>query len=833
MNTVIHSWAGRAGPAAVVALAAALVLLAAPPSACGFINYAWNVPINGYVHEAARWTPPGVPTLADNLYYNASGAYTVRYTATVPQSALTVVGGGPVTFSLDSPHNTGELLIGAVPGTATLNLAYGSLQCGYLSLGLEGALTRLTLTSDLLAGSAQLTSASSGNRNYNGTGGDVIGEGGISYLDVFGGALYTCDRSGGGWPIQVAMDPDDIATIDIAGRNAMTLAYSTIRVVGGVANSEGMIAGVGGSTNIYVRNGGYLNVANNLMLAQLGTAYAYLNVGPTASFGTSRLNVGNHLWIGFNFYETVTAGHAELYVRGRSWVHVGGRCDVGDQDNDAGSLLRVAEGATFRVNGGIKFWPTAGMPLDLRGGLTHVNGGAFLWPTGKALVVSSQVGAPELAISGGAACVGPSTPAGSAQLAVGRGGRGTLRLTQPGTAFPMGAGFTTLGDSTGAVGTVIVDSLATLSGSGSISLGVRGHGELAVSGGSQAILGAMAVASEAGSTGQATVRGPGSLLQAGDRLWIGGRNEGAGGTGTVVADSGGVISVPVIGAVTLPRVGIYAGSSLALTRGGSLLTPSTAVNLGEIVLDDGLLQSGGLDVAASSFLRGRGRVVGPVACAGSLDPGAPSGSIGTLEFGGSITASSQAHLIVDLGDDGTGLFFGDLVEVDGTATLAGALDLRVNPGAPPPPGSVFVILTAATVVGTFTTVTWNGAPLAGEAIVDYRPDQVRVLFSSDLSAVDPDAAPGTVLRFVRASGAGADLAFALDLPAAAEVEVKVYDLRGRQVAVLQSGELAAGHHRFAGSTSAGRPASGVYLARAEIRQGGRVEVRTARTVVVR
>ena len=661
----------------------------------------------------------------------------------------------------------------------------------------------------------------------------MIGEGGIAYLDLFGGAWYTCDRTGGGWPLQVAMDPDDIATIDIAGRNAMTLAYSWLRVVGGVEQSTGMIAGVGGTASIYVRNGGYLDVANNLMLAQLGTSSAYVFVGPTATTGTSRLNVGNHLWIGFNFYETVPAGHAELWLRGRAWAHVGGRCDVGDQDNDTGSLLRVAEGSTFRVNGGIRFWPTAGMPLDLRGGLTHVNGGAFLWPGGKALVVSSQVGAPVLAISSGVVSTGPARRTGPCSSRSAAAGQGTLRLTQPGTEFLMGMGATTVGDSTGSAGTVIVDSLAILSGTGPARIGVSGTGVLTVAGGSQVVFGEMAVGVLAGGAGQATVRGPGSLLQVGDRLYVGGDNFTANGTGTVIADSGAVISVPVVGAVEPRRVGIYAGGALALTRGGSLLTPSQVVSLGDIVLDDGLMQTSELVVGASSILRGRGQVVGPAQYAGNIDPAAPNGPFGTLEFVGSLEAFGLGHLIIDLGDDGSGALVGDLVSVSGAASLAGTLDLRVNPGAPPAPGSIFVILTAAAVTDTFATVTWNGAPLAGQAIVDYRPDRVRVVIPGELSGVEPGAGPGTALRFTRVGGEGADLAFALDLPAAAQVEVKVYDLRGRQVAVLQSGELAAGSHRFTGGVRDGRAASGVYLARAEIRWGGRTEVRTAKTVVVR
>ncbi|MBE0567316.1 MAG: hypothetical protein IH621_15260 [Krumholzibacteria bacterium] len=829
MNHGNHPRRARTGPA--VALAAALAFLAAAPTARALVIYGWNSPISGQANDPARWTPAGIPGFDDYMHYNAAGTYTVTYNAGVPLSSMVAVGGGPVTFNLDAPHATDELLIGTVPGTATLNVAYGAMQCGYVSLGLAGALTRLTLTGSSFTGSAQLTSTSSDNRNYGGGVGDVIGEGGIAYLDVFGGAQYTCDRSGGGWPLLVAMDSNDIATIDIAGRNAMTLAYSTLRVTGNNV-STGMIVGVGGTASIYLRNGGYMDVDGNLMLAQLAGSYAYVNVGPSTVFGSARLNVRNDLWIGFNFYETVAAGRAELWLRSRSWVHVAGRCDVGDPDNDAGSFLRVAEGSTFRVNDGIKFWPTAGMPLDLRGGLTHVNGGAFLWPAGKPLVISSQVGTPELAIGSGVTSTGPSTPSFNAQLTVGRGGVGRLRLSQPGTVFAMGAGVTTVGDSTGSVGTVIVDSLATLTSGGALNLGVRGQGVLSVGGGGAVDVGAMAVGVVAGALGEAAVHGPGSLLQVRDSLWIGGGFAGSGGFGTVTADSGGVINVLHTGGVNPALTTIYAaGGALELTDGGSLVTPGNVSNSGGILLDQGLVQAASVTMTTTGAVAGNGRVAATMYSNGILDPGAGTTPYGTLEVDGAYVEFGAGRLVVDLGDDGSGA--GDLLAVGGAATLAGALDLRTDPDAPPQSGQVFVILTAAGVAGAFSTVTWNGAPLADEAEVEYLPDAVRVVMDGPLSAVDPGAEEDTVLRFTRAAGGGGDLAFALDLPAAATVRIKVYDLRGREVATLQDGELGPGRHLLGDGGRGRRLASGVYIARALIAQDRRTQVLTARSVIVR
>ena len=97
-------------------LVAALVILGMAAAVHGQTNFSWNTPVHGYVNDSARWTPTGIPGLLDHMHYNPTGAYTVTYNSGVPHSALTVVGGGPVTFNLASPHTTDELLIGSVPG---------------------------------------------------------------------------------------------------------------------------------------------------------------------------------------------------------------------------------------------------------------------------------------------------------------------------------------------------------------------------------------------------------------------------------------------------------------------------------------------------------------------------------------------------------------------------------------------------------------------------------------------------------------------------------------------------------------------------------------------
>ena len=93
------------------------------------------------------------------------------------------------------------------------------------------------------------------------------------------------------------------------------------------------------------------------------------------------------------------------------------------------------------------------------------------------------------------------------------------------------------------------------------------------------------------------------------------------------------------------------------------------------------------------------------------------------------------------------------------------------------------------------------------------------------TGVDGPSQPST-LRFYAQPGG-----FILALPQAASVDVRAFDISGRQVAVLASGRLAAGEHSLA--LAAGSLPNGVYFARAVVTDAGVRETRNARAVVIR
>ncbi len=195
------------------------------------------------------------------------------------------------------------------------------------------------------------------------------------------------------------------------------------------------------------------------------------------------------------------------------------------------------------------------------------------------------------------------------------------------------------------------------------------------------------------------------------------------------------------------------------------------------------------------------------------------------------TQLTSGALLVHVGAPGSALH--DTLQISGTAVLEGRLELWTSPGYLPAPGDTFTVLTAGAVQGTFGLVQINGGPAAGHLSLVYGPTTVRGVFVSSLLGVDdPPAAPEGVkaLRFATA-GSPREAALMLELPAAASARVMLYDVTGRQAAVLANGELAAGRHRLALADTA--LPSGVYFARAVVRSADGTRVLTTRVVRLR
>lgn len=232
---------------------------------------------------------------------------------------------------------------------------------------------------------------------------------------------------------------------------------------------------------------------------------------------------------------------------------------------------------------------------------------------------------------------------------------------------------------------------------------------------------------------------------------------GGGGTGTLKID-GGVLNVATGGSVNVDNLYVgttsYSGSH-TLTASRSITVTSEIIGQGGVGsftqsggthnvtgtlslgtggngngtfnMQGGTLTAGTIDsvnagVSAFNFTGGTlavGTFIGNLANnGGTLAPGA---SPGTTVVQGDYTQGATGILSIELGGTGAGLF--DILQVTGTATLAGELDVAFWNGFSAAAGDSFNIVSATNLTGNFDTfnLTALGAGLVWN--VDYLYDQ--------------------------------------------------------------------------------------------------------------
>jgi hypothetical protein len=124
---------------------------------------------------------------------------------------------------------------------------------------------------------------------------------------------------------------------------------------------------------------------------------------------------------------------------------------------------------------------------------------------------------------------------------------------------------------------------------------------------------------------------------------------------------------------------------------------------GRISLQGGTISVTTLSVGAGGALGGTGVVAGNVTNAGVVAPGEPGS---TLHIDGSFTQASTGRIEIDLGGTGSGLH--DVLEIEGGATLAGALAVRLEDNFVALPGQSFLSITFASRAGDVTVVNETG-----------------------------------------------------------------------------------------------------------------------------
>ena len=256
-------------------------------------------------------------------------------------------------------------------------------------------------------------------------------------------------------------------------------------------------------------------------------------------------------------------------------------------------------------------------------------------------------------------------------------------------------------------------------------------------------------------------------------------------------------------------------------------------------------------------------VAGAAAC---LSRPAPADVTGGLSSGGGDRSDDTGRLIDALGavaggvtqGGGLNLYAGLLPTVTGITpvTLVSFTVVRVaESGAPrlewtlsadsDPSG--FIVYRAATADGPWGRITDRPLPAAARSFVDtaapeaepawYRlaaltREGLEVLWGVSVSAPPSPGLPGVVaLAPNYPNPFRAATTLTVELPAAAPVRLRIFDVSGREVAVVFDGTLDAGRHGLVwnGRTSEGAAAAGVYFGRLDALG----QVRTRKLLVVR
>ena len=167
----------------------------------------------------------------------------------------------------------------------------------------------------------------------------------------------------------------------------------------------------------------------------------------------------------------------------------------------------------------------------------------------------------------------------------------------------------------------------------------------------------------------------------------------------------------------------------ALNLGNSTLTKTGS---GTMVISNDLATVGGVLSVVEGRVSGNGTVTGDVDNSSGIV--APGNSPGILSMSGNYTQGAAATLEIEVdGDAGPGEDGHDQLAVGGTASLDGTLDIQTDSSFMPAVGAMpgmigdtFVILTAASRSGEFSTVNGRHVGAGKFYLVQYSPTNVTL-----------------------------------------------------------------------------------------------------------
>ena len=665
---------------------------------------------NGYVGFAAGSSGTVIVTGTGSTWTNSS----TLYIAATGTGSLTVSDGGAVNNTHGYVgYNAGSSGTVTVTGTGSTwnNSSYlfiGNSGTGSLTISDGGAVSNTN-------GYVGVEEGSSGTVIVTGTGSTWTNSSGLIVGNYGTGSLTVSD---GGAAVSAGA---------YVGNNAGSNGTVTVTGTGSTwTNSSNLYVGFYGTGSLTVSNGGAVSdtkgyvgavAGSNGTVTVTGTGSRWTNSSNlyVGYYGTGTLTVSNggavsNTATGYVGYASGSSGTVSVTGTGSTWTNssalVVGRSgtgsltvsDGGAVSNTVGQVGSISgSNGTVTVTGTGSSWTSSGyfaVGQYGTGTLTISDGG------------SVSVSDPDSSVGNGAGSTGTATVTGagsswtnSGNLYIGKGGTGSLTISNSGTVevtgvmyVAYGAGSTgtvnigaASGDAAAAAGTISASSLAFGSGTGKLvfnhtsnsyvfSTTVTGSGTIVAENGTTSLTGDLS-----GFTGSYSITG-GTL------------NFGSSGTTTIA----NVLS----GAGTLT----FTSGTTTLTGDSSGFTGTTDVGSGGTLAVNGSL-GGTLDVQSGGRLQGSGTAGTVTAESGGTV--APGNSIGTITVA-DVTFAAGSTYEVEVNAAGES----DKIHATNTATINGGTVNLLPESGLYGIGQTYTILTADSgVTGTFTNVTFNTSSL--------------------------------------------------------------------------------------------------------------------------
>jgi T5SS/PEP-CTERM-associated repeat protein len=663
------------------------------------------------------------------------------------------VGADPFNNSLGTVTVTGAGSTWSMGGT---NLDVGDQSQGILNITNGGAVSNHNGNIGFAEGTVNVSGAGSKwtntgglfiGRNTNGTlnitaGGLVTNVNGALGTDTFGDGFVNVSGAGSKWTnsgqLTVGLNGEATGHVTIENGGAVSntngiigqeavfstfpAAVGTVDVTGPGAtwtNSGDLSVGRGGIGTLSVAGGG--TVSNNIgYVAHAPDSEGYVTVSGDGSKWTS-------------------SGNLEVGRQGAGTLRIIDGGEVSGDNNQIGGTVFSQPG----VGSGEVLVSGAGSTLTSEfnthigyvgsGTLTIENGGNVTDANGFIALFSSSTGSATVTGAG-------SRWTNTDSMNIGSGGHGTLIVENGGAVTNIDGH---IGSSPSAMGSVAVRGVgSTWNMTGDLFLGAQGTGNLLIENGGIVTSYSGNIARAGGTpfgSASVTVTGAGSSWANANELRVGNngsgtlniRNSGTvfntdayiatttGSTGTVTVEDNGTKwnitgRLSVAGDVSTSTSG--GNGTLDINPGGLVkVTQNTAIFPNGIVR----LQGGTLDASSISFqgAGGQFQFTGGTLHVGNyngnlLNQGgklAPGHSAGLTTVVGNYTQQAAGELNMEIG--GPSAFDNDIVNVLGTASLSGELQLALINGFAPEAGQTFSIMQAVNLMGAFSNVA-NGQRLA-------------------------------------------------------------------------------------------------------------------------